>query len=212
MSTLRTRLKRFVLRKQNRPIVVFGALGIVSILVAVYSSAMSHTIDHAAYKSLLSVIAKGESTGNYNAYFGSPTNTSVRLTDMTISEVLDWQKDYVAAGNASNAAGRYQIIQPTLEGLVRELKLAPSERFDEQLQDKLAITLMERRGSKEFIDKRINAEQFAASLAKEWAALPNVTGDRPTESFYAGDGLNESRVSVEAILDAVGQFKAEATK
>jgi len=209
-STIQNRLKLFLGYKQNALIVAVSLFGIFILSAALYSSSMSKKIDHAAYTSLLTTVAKGESNGNYNAYFSAPANTAPKLTDMTIAEVLDWQTRFVADGNASNAAGRYQIIQPTLEGLVKELNIAPTARFDEQLQDRFAIALMERRGSEAFIEKRISAEQFAASLAKEWAALPNVVGDKPTESFYAGDGLNQSRVSVDAIMDAVGEFKEAA--
>ena len=74
----------------------------------------------------------------------------------------------------------------------------------------MAIALMERRGAVDFANDKISAEQFAANLSKEWAALPAVLGDRPTESFYAGDGLNQSRVSTDVVLKAVAEFKQVA--
>ena len=201
------RLKRRLLRKQSRPLLVIGVLVAPLLSIAVYSSVMPKYIDPSAYRGLLNTIAEGESNGNYNAYFANSANSSLKLTDMTIAEVLQWQTDYVQAGNASNAAGRYQIIQPTLEGLVKELHIHPSTKFDEAMQDKMAITLMERRGSIDFAEAKISSEQFVANLAKEWAALPAILGDSPTESFYAGDGLNEARIPVETILQAVREFQ-----
>jgi len=210
MSTIRKtikRLKRRLLRKKSRPLLI-GCIVTTAFLIAIlYSSVMPKYINPIAYKSLLDTIAVGESSGNYNAYFGQPANTRLRLTDMTIAEVLQWQTSYVQAGNASNAVGRYQIIQPTLEKLVKELRIHPSTRFNEALQDKMAITLMERRGAVDFAQNKISPEQFAANLAQEWAALPAVLGDTPTASFYAGDGLNQSRVPVQTILQVVGDFK-----
>lgn len=202
------RVKRLLRRKRNRGIVVIGVFVVALFIAAAYSNAMVKTIDQAAYASLLTTIADGESNGNYNAYFKNASNTSLKFTDMTIGDVLAWQKQYVTAGNASNAVGRYQIIEPTLKSLVAELNIPQSAVFNEQLQDKLAIALMERRGSKDYVADKLSAEQFAANLAKEWAALPNVTGERPTESYYAGDGLNESRISVEEITQAVKEFRA----
>lgn len=210
VGTAYKRTKRWLRRKKNRNVLIVGSVSIALFVLALYSNAMVKTIDQAAYASLLTTVANGESNGNYNAYYKNASNSSFKLTDMTVGEVLAWQKEYVTAGNASNAVGRYQIIEPTLESLISDLKIDPSEVFDEQLQDRLAIALMERRGSKDFIENKLSAEQFAANLSKEWAALPNVTGERPTESYYAGDGLNASRVSVEAITKAVEAFKAAA--
>jgi len=204
------RLLRRILSKKNRSLLVICLSGVVLIGIALYSSAMSKRIDPAAYTTLLTTIAEGESRGNYNAYFGNSANTSLKLTEMSIAEVQAWQDKYVADGNASNAVGRYQIISPTLKGLIKELKLKPSQVFSERIQDKMAITLMERRGAVDFVNDKISAEQFAANLSQEWAALPAILGNRPTESFYAGDGLNEARISTEVVLKAVREFKEVA--
>lgn len=209
MNTVRKALKQLKRRLQRADprIYIVTFLAVVVLGAILYSSTMPKYIDPSAYRPLLNTIAKGESNGNYNAYFGKPANNTVKLTEMTIAEVLKWQAEYVRSGNPSSAAGRYQIIQPTLEGLVKEHAIDPSELFNEALQDKLAIKLTERRGARDFIEKKISADQFAANLAKEWAALPAVTGERPTESFYAGDGLNKSRIPVDTILSAIEEFK-----
>lgn len=155
------------------------------------------------YSELLNVIAAGESKGNYNAYFGNTNNNKINFTDMTIDEVLAWQDEFVKNGQPSNAVGRYQFIRPTLVGLVRELKISGNEKFTPELQDKLAIQLLHRRGIVEFAKGEISLEQFANNLSKEWAALPKVLGENPSASFYDGDGLNKAHVSVEKILAAI---------
>jgi len=157
------------------------------------------------------MIATAESRGNYNAHFGNAANQTVRFTDMTIADVLKWQKDFVQAGNPSSAVGRYQFIEPTLNGLVSELQLNPSTRFDETTQNKLAIALLERRGSIDFIDGKVSETDFAHNLSKEWAALPKVIGDAPEASYYDGDGLNKSLVDSKTSLAAVEQFRKLAT-
>ncbi len=198
------------LRKSTRNLLLASTVAVGIASAVLYTSTMTVNIKHQAYAPILETVAKGESNGNYNAYFGRPANTSLKLTNMTIAEVLSWQDEYVKAGNPSSAAGRYQIIQPTLEGLVKELDVEPTEKFDEKLQDKMAITLIEKRGAKEFIDEKLSKEQFAANLAKEWAALPKVVGENPTQSYYAGDGLNKSNIPVDTILKAVNDFEKAA--
>jgi conjugal transfer mating pair stabilization protein TraG len=168
-------------------------------------------IDPAAYATLLGTIAKGESNGNYNAYYGHAANESSRFTDMSVGEVMKWQEEYVRKGSVSSAVGKYQIIRSTLAGLVNQMQLDLRIRFDKALQDRLAITLLERRGAHAFVQKKLTREEFAANLSKEWAALPKATGTNPSESHYAGDGINKSRVSVDEVYGALAILQANTS-
>jgi conjugal transfer mating pair stabilization protein TraG len=172
---------------------------------------MDTYINPSAYMPLLNTIAKGESHGNYNAHFGNATNEAVRFTEMSVAQVLQWQEEFVRRGNPSNAVGKYQIISTTLAGLVKQLKINPETHFDKALQDRMAITLLERRGAREFVSKELTREQFAANLAKEWAALPKIMGANPEESYYASDGLNKSQISVSEVYGALDQLESKAT-
>lgn len=162
-------------------------------------------IDPVAFRSLLNLIARAESDDNYNAYFGNSANTTIDFTSMSIAEVLAWQAEFVRHGNPSSAVGRYQIINTTLDGLVRQLDIDTTQKFDAEMQDKMAIALLERRGARDFVNEKISQEEFAANLAKEWAALPRVVGNNPNDSYYASDGLNHSRIHVEEILAVLRQ-------
>ncbi len=168
------------------------------------------TLDAAAYKPLLTTIAKGESGGNYNAYFGSPGNTSVRFTDMTIAEVLRWQSEYVSQGSISSAVGKYQIIQPTLIDITSELHISHEAVFNEALQDRLAIALIERRGSLAYVNNQLTREEFAENLAKEWAAFPKMSGENPAESYYADDGINQATISTDEAQSALDSLENSA--
>jgi conjugal transfer mating pair stabilization protein TraG len=152
---------------------------------------------------LLTTIAKAESNGNYNAYFGNARNSQVQFTTMTVGQVLEWQRQFAASGQASTAVGRYQFIDTTLQGLVDELGIAQDELFDPTMQDRLANKLLQRRGLYEYVEQKISKEEFAHNLSKEWAALPRVIGDAPTASYYAGDGLNTARLSIEEISKSI---------
>lgn len=176
--------------------------GVVSlILMNMQESQKIHTAD------LLNTIAKVESRHNYNAHFGNANNTTIRFTSMTVNEVLAWQKQFVAQGNPSSAVGRYQFIDSTLEGLVRQLNIDGDATFDEALQDRLAVALLERRGIREYVNNKIGREEFAHNLSKEWAALPRATGENPEQSFYAGDGLNKARLSVAEMYASIATVR-----
>lgn len=178
-------------------------LGVAAVAYAGYEASKSASTNPVIYKPLLQLIAEAESRGNYNAYFGNAGNSSIDFTAMSIGEVLAWQADFVAQGNPSSAVGRYQIINTTLDGLVRELNLDKSEKFDEAMQDRMAVALLERRGAEEYVNDNLSSEQFAANLAQEWAALPKVIGDNPEESYYASDGLNRAHVRTSDILATI---------
>lgn len=167
------------------------------------------TVDPATCAPLLDVIAKAESKGNYNAYFGNSANSSIDFTKMPIAKVLQWQADYVQQGNASSAVGKYQIINTTLAGLVRQLGINTSQPFDKQTQDGLAIALLERRGAEDYVNNQITREKFAANLAKEWAGLPKIVGQDPDKSYYAADGLNKARVSIDEVMNAIEPISAK---
>lgn len=202
-----TRTWRRRLRKQStRAYLSVGVLVLGLFSYIGYISSMNHSINPLVYKPLLHLIAEAESSDNYNAYYGNPDNQSVMFTDMTIQEVIDWQASFIAQGSPSSAVGRYQVIDTTLHGLVSELSLDTSLKFDSELQDRLAVTLLERRGAGQYAKGEMTAEEFAANLAKEWAALPKVVGENPDHSYYAGDGLNQSRVSRDQILATIAMI------
>ena len=197
---------------QKRPAVFWIGIVFVAALIAYTIGSMNQRlqVDPVSAKPLLDLIARVESTGNYNAYFGNAGNTSITFTEMSVDQVMQWQEDFIAAGHPSSAVGRYQIISTTLKGLVQQLNIDPNQPFNEAMQDKMAVALLERRGATEYVNNQIDEQQFAAELAKEWAALPRVVGDRPEQSYYAGDGLNKALVKVDEVLRAVGGVSAKA--
>lgn len=198
----RSRYFAHILLKPRNVVGLLVIGGLISLILLNMQEAQKiHTAD------LLNTIAKVESRYNYNAYFGNSNNTSIKFTSMTVNEVLAWQKQFVEQGNPSSAVGRYQFIDSTLRGLVRELKIDENMKFDETLQDRLAVALLERRGIREYIDNKISREEFAHRLSKEWAALPKAIGENPDQSYYAGDGLNKAQLSVDEVLASIATVR-----
>lgn len=160
------------------------------------------------YKPLRDLIAKYESRGDYNiVYGGIPKHLRpAKLTNMTVDQVIAWQRQVVNAGAKSSAAGRYQIIRKTLEGL----NFPGAAKFNEYTQDAMADALLDRRGFKHFLAGRMTIEQMAIALAKEWASFPvpkDMQGAtkwlKAGQSYYAGDGLNSAHASVKEVTDAL---------
>ncbi len=204
--------KQFKYWLRKRPAIFWAGVVLVLLLAAYTISSMNQrlSVDPATCKPLLALIAKAESKGNYNAYFGNAGNTDIKFTEMSVGGVMQWQQEFITAGNASSAVGRYQLISTTLAGLVQQLHIDVNQPFDETMQDELAVALLERRGVTEYVNNQIDGRQFAAELAKEWAGLPKVLGDKPEQSYYAGDGLNKSLVKVDEVLRAVSVISASA--
>jgi muramidase (phage lysozyme) len=145
---------------------------------------------------LLEYIGKKESNGNYNILVGGKTEPN--LTNMTIAEVLEYQRGMRQRGHESTAVGKYQIIKGTLESLIKEGYASPSDRFNASIQDRLATGLLKRRGLEKYQAGKLSKDQFADNLSKEWASLPYRTG----ESYYAGVGSNKSSGSRDQFMTA----------
>jgi hypothetical protein len=132
------------------------------------------------------------------------------LSGMTVGEVLAWQlraiREYRAhrqARTGYSAAGRYQIIRGTLQGLVDSGATRLDETFDADTQDGLGFALLRRRGFMRWLGGRMTDDRFADALSQEWASLPFNTG----RSFYAGDAHGNrslvSRAEVMAVLQTI---------
>lgn len=146
------------------------------------------------------VIGRAESGGgNYNMVYGN-RRPPKPLTEMTVAEIRDYQRQLVRNGSPSSALGFYQFIGPTLQSLIDEGVVGMDEKFTPAVQDRAGLALMERRGLSAWREGRLSDEAFADRLAQEWAGLPTASG----RSYYAGDGLNKATVGRSAVMAALG--------
>lgn len=158
--------------------------------------------DDVNIKRFLDLIGSKEAPAGYNQLFGE-REPSKPLTAMTVDQVLQLQGERAKKGVRSTAAGRYQFLQRTLVELKDRLNLSGKEKFDESLQDHLAVQLMRRRGLDAYVAGDLSREDFANNLAKEWASLPVVSGPKKGRSHYSGDGLNKALVEPAELLSAL---------
>jgi muramidase (phage lysozyme) len=130
------------------------------------------------------------------------------VSKMTLNQVLALQERMKKSG--SSAAGRYQFLQATLQATMNRMKLRGHEVWTPELQDRMAVNLLELRGLNKYLAGKIGATEFANNLAMEWASLPVVSTIRGRhrmvragESYYSGDGLNAALHPTNAIMDLV---------
>lgn len=145
---------------------------------------------------ILNMIGQAESRGNYNALvYGKPganVPKSADLTNMTIAEVMEYQKGMIARGHASTAVGKYQFINKTLESMVKATGMDPvTTKFDQAAQDKLAAELVRQQGFDKMMSGQISREQFLGNLSTQWASLPRG----PSGSSYY-QGFNSNRATI----------------
>lgn len=173
------------------------------------ASAGGSARNNGTISALQQVIGEAEAPQGYNqVYGGSRIQPPRPITTMTVGEVRDWQNRSVNAGSPSSAAGRYQVIGPTLQGLIDQGVVSPNDTFDAATQDKISVALMERRGLRDYEAGRISATTFGQRLSQEWAGLPAFTRDRKGrkaqgQSYYAGDGLNAATTTKDRVMRAL---------
>ena len=157
---------------------------------------------------------------------------------MTIQEVLDWQERIDNGPQASEAAGRYQIVEDTLRGynndrfsrrqaaiaagrgssaLYTKAGLSGGDLFSVINQDKMAMVLIEQRGLSKYLNDEIRWDEFANNLSNEFASLPIVGGPNAGQSSYEGVAGNSSlggdtaAAKIQGIRSAIEAVKARAS-
>jgi muramidase (phage lysozyme) len=159
---------------------------------------------------LLDFIAQPESAGRYDVIFGHhERELSVPITSMTIEQLLSAQIGWGRKWKSS-AAGRYQIVQTTLAGLVKQGIVRHADLFNPDNQDRLGYALLKQRGYADFMARKMPLPTFALHLAQEWASMPVLVACKgasrqiePGQSYYAGDNLNKALVTAPAFEAAL---------
>jgi len=173
--------------------------------------------DAGDYKELLDMIAGKESTsaGGYIAYNegGSNNGYSVigysgpsdqgpikrKLTDMTVAEIMQHQKD---KDPPIHAAGRYQIIGSTMDGLINrksygETGVSPNDKFNASTQDKLGIALIKYR-----LKTGANVDNFIS----EWRGLKFENREKLQKAIDKAKGASTRRASKGAVQNITNNF------
>lgn len=166
---------------------------------------------------LLDFIGSKEAPKGYDTVYANRMDRMPKpLTSMTMKEILD-QGRWRTKTFGSSACGRYQFMDATLRDLAEELDLKAEDRFTPDYQDRLGLHLLRRRGYDKWVAGLMSDHEFMINLAKEWASFPvpyRMKGSHRTvergQSYYAGDGLNKSLITAEAVEAALTRAKGAA--
>lgn len=153
---------------------------------------------------LLDLISKPESGGHYDIMMGGKRNP--KILSMTLAELLQYQREYKAAGAETAAAGRYQFMPNTLRDVGRSLGLNfNSDTFDPKTQDDLAIHLLRQKGLDSWLSGKMSDDAFMDRLSQVWAGLPSPS--KGGASWYQGVGSNKAGVSVASVQSTLNDIK-----
>jgi muramidase (phage lysozyme) len=160
--------------------------------------------DNIPREGILSLIGQTEGTDRGDGYnetlgYGAYTGGDVNLVGMTLDQIDALQTKMLRHPDNSwnsSAIGRYQIVRKTLRNLRKEMGLSGSELFDEDMQDRLALQLLEGRGLSKWRAGEIDDSTFLTNLAQEWASLPTSKG----KGFYKGQKAATTPAKVLAAL------------
>lgn len=111
-----------------------------------------------------------ESAGNFNAWYGNAGNKE-DLGRLTLRDVYERQQR-----PGDDAAGILQLTPGTLKSLIKQEGYSWDMKFTPALQMELTLTLMKRRGLREWLGGELPDHKFIDRLASEWAAFQNSRG------------------------------------
>lgn len=149
---------------------------------------------------------KETTTGSYTKLYGGEEDPSI--LNKTVTQ-LESEKGGLFA------MGKYQIQMETAREVLSKKGIDPTTfKFNEAGQDQLYKMLLERRGLYDFLSGKIDENEFATNLAKEWASMPvpedgNYGGRflKKGQSYYAGDGKNAALTDVETVLQYIRNLR-----
>lgn len=155
---------------------------------------------------ILDMIGEKEAPRGYDTIYGNNQNKLTKqITEMTVDELIANQSGFTKSFGSS-ASGRYQFMRATLQDLKKGGHVSGSAKFTPDLQDRLGLVLLKRRGYDKWVNGQITHDDFMIGIAKEWASFPvpkNMQGAhrqvKRGESYYAGDRLNMSLIGPDVV-------------
>ena len=159
--------------------------------------------DSFAATPLGNLISRGE--GDYNSYNAGTKGTGngrvkhsgkKDLSSMTLDEIIKSSEE--KDGNDKDrvfAAGRYQIITPTLKASMKKMGLKGDEKFTPELQDRIFKETLVPQSVNDYLSgKSEDKEKAQVDLAKVWRSF----ADPRTGKTYADSGAGANKASISA--------------
>jgi hypothetical protein len=123
---------------------------------------------------LLKLVRDAVSGDEYDA--PDPDALRPSLSASTIADIVAWQRATRTGPENEQTVGAYQFVSADLKRLAANLALAPEKvAFTPEIQDAMALVLLEQSGLGDFLSGRMSEADFANEIAKLWAAFPVVS-------------------------------------
>ena len=151
--------------------------------------------------SVKELVLKSESGGDYNAYNlgkAGVTGPKLDLTKMKIKDVMELQKQKKVF-----AAGGFQIIPKTMEGVVKGMGLTGEETFDVEMQDKMfQHLLLSKPATKKLYETGDVSlvSQAEEEIAGTWAGIKS---GKKGKSVYSDVGGNVATIEASQMESAL---------
>lgn len=162
---------------------------------------------------------RGAESGNdygatFRRYLGGFSRRGEDITKMSISEVVQYQKDYIEhqrklgipVGMRSAAVGAYQMLYPEVAAKATGVSL--NAKFDKKTQDILANYYLDVAGRQQFLKGEISAEEYNDRLAGQFASLKKASGS----GAYDDDGLNKAYQNILPLLKKQSNDRSQSLK
>lgn len=162
-----------------------------------------------AFRPLFNLLGRSEGTDRGRGYnetlaYGAYTGGPVNLVGMTLAQVDALQTRMLKHPENkmnSSAAGRYQIVRTTLRKLKKTNAIPDTKLFNEEMQDRLCLWLLDGRGLAKYLAGKMAEDQFLTNLAREWASIPTPNG----KGYY--DGQRNTPVTPSMVREVLKQVK-----
>jgi hypothetical protein len=189
-------------------------------------------------KELLDLIASGEGTDDATAQkkgFASGYDTTVfygkygkdfngkPVSKLTLGELRLMQKGMIEkqkklgipADKRSSAAGKYQFTYSTLfgeggkPGLIEELGIRMAETFSPQMQDRLALALLDKEGLSKVKRGEMSIEEFQEGISGRWASVADPDTNK---GKYHGQNARVRNEDIQPVLTSLGKQIDEGSR
>lgn len=150
-------------------------------------------IEVGSHQRFLDFISTAEWTqNNYNAVFADWGQSEIKITSMSLRDVLYYQTNTLLPSVWHTPVWKYQFNKDTLEDYIDRFGFSLDQKMDVDFQDKIAIIKMKESGLDNFQSWKISQQDFEKNIAWIWAGFPK---DASGKSYYDWVAGNKAQVA-----------------
>lgn len=158
-----------------------------------------------SHRRFLDFISKAEGThNNYEAIFSNGTQQDIKITQMSLREVLHYQQYTLLPTAWHTPVGKYQFNKETLEDYIDRFGFSLDQKMNVDFQDKIAMIKMKESGLDDFQSWKLSQKDFEKNIAWTWAGFPK---DASGKSYYDWIAWNRAQVAYNDYSQEISYLK-----